>query len=393
MNAFADGPAEHGRERGREHGGERGREHERELAELRAAVRAVLARHEGAQAWDALTGQVGAAGLLVPERYGGLGCGPAEVAVVGAELGRSLSPLPYLGSAVLAVTALIASGDEEGRDRLLPALADGSAVGALAWAEERDDGGDPWSPGAIRTVAEPGDAAGSAGPWLLTGRKEYVLVGDGRPDVLLAFARERGDGRLGVYELTGAEAGFGIVPTLDRTRPLGRVVLRRAPARRLGDVDGETVLGRVRDAGAVALAAEQVGGAEQALAETVAHVRQRVQFGRVIGSFQAVRHRLADLYAAVASARALTSEAARAEPHELSLLAAAARSAASEAYQEVAAETVQLHGGIGITWEHVAHDHLKRAHGAAWLLGAPAGYRGRIAAGLGLPVPSAAGTR
>ncbi|MEV5970818.1 acyl-CoA dehydrogenase family protein [Streptomyces sp. NPDC051921] len=367
---------------------EEARQREREHEELRGAVRAVLARHEGPAAWAALAGQVGAAGLLVPEEYGGLGCGLAEVAVVGTELGRGLSGLPYLGSAVLAVTALVASGDEEACARRLPALADGAAVGALAWAEE--GAADPWDPVAVRTVAEPGEAGG---PWLLTGRKEYVLVGDGpRPDLTLVFARDRG-GVLGLYELLGRNAEFAVLPTLDRTRPLGRVVLRRAPARRVGGVDGAAVLDRVRDAGAVALAAEQVGGAERALAETIAHVRQRVQFGRVVGSFQAVKHRLADLYTAVGSARALTLAAARAEPGELPLLAAAARSAASEAYAWVAAETVQLHGGIGITWEHAAHEHLKRAHGAAALLGAPAGYRSRIATGLGLPVPSAAGTR
>ncbi|MFI8964609.1 acyl-CoA dehydrogenase family protein [Streptomyces sp. NPDC053493] len=361
-----------------------------EHAELRDTVRAVLGRHEGAAAWAPLTGRIGAAALAVPEEYGGLGCGLPEVAVVAEELGRHLSPVPYLGSAVLAVTALVASGDTAARARLLPALADGTAVGALAWAEQHAGPTDPWDPTAIRTLAAPTEAgvagpAGSprpAGLAMLSGCKDYVLAGERRPEVLLVFARRADDGgRLGLYEVLGEGVEHTVLPTLDRTRPLARVVLRHAPARLLS-ADGEAVLARVRDAGAVALAAEQAGGARRALADTVAYTRQRVQFGRPVGSFQAVKHRLADLHTAVASARSLTFAAAEADASEQTLLAAAARSAAAEAYQQAAAETVQLHGGIGITWEHPAHDHLKRAHATARLLGPPAAHRARIAAAL-----------
>lgn len=375
----------------------------REQEELRTAVRSVLARHEGAAAWGPLTEQIGVAALAVPAAYGGLGCGQAEIAVVAEELGRALSPVPYLGSAVLTATALLASGDWEACARLLPGLADGSAVGALAWAET---GG--WEPAAIGTVAigapsieqaaigtaAIGTAAigtasiGTAAIGTvsehscLSGRKEYVLAGPARPDVHLAFARE--NGRLGLYELLGPGVTFTPVTTLDRTWPLARVELDRAPARLLA-ADGDAVLARVRDVAATVLAAEQVGGAERALEETVRHARQRVQFGRPIGSFQAVKHRLADLYATVEAARSLTLVAAHADAEPQA--AAAAKAVCSEAYETVAGEMIQLHGGIGITWEHPAHDHLKRAHGSARLFGPPAVHRSRIADALGLNAP------
>ncbi|MGO4461469.1 acyl-CoA dehydrogenase family protein [Streptomyces sp. M-16] len=360
-----------------------------EQDELRDAVRAVLARHPGHAAWGPLTGQVGVAALAVPPEYGGLGCGPAETGVVMAELGRALSPVPYLGSAVLAVQALLASGDREACARYLPGLADGSAVGALAWAEGPDDssatgagpGAGPaagrggWEDGDLVTRAEP---AGSG--WLLTGTKRYVLTGPGRPGPLLAFARRRDTGRLGLFELDGPPDGFAVRSTMDPTRPLAVLSLDRTPARLLSP-DGGAVLARVRDLACTALAAEQAGAAGRALEVTVRHAKDRTQFGRPIGSFQAVKHRLADLYTAVETARALARAAAASDAAPQ--LAAAAKSACSEAYAYVAGEMIQLHGGIGITWEHEAHTFFKRAHGSAQLFGPPAAHRERLAALLG----------
>ncbi|MCT4355166.1 acyl-CoA/acyl-ACP dehydrogenase [Streptomyces sp. Je 1-79] len=346
----------------------------REQDELRASVRSVLARHEGGAAWEPLTRQIGVAAPSVPMAYGGLGCGLPDVGVVAEELGRALSSVPYLGSAVLPVTALLASGDWDACARLLPGLAEGTRTGALAWAE---DGG--WDAGAITTRAEPRRPA--ADEDVLSGRKEFVLAGPGRPDVCLVFARDD-RGRLGLYELKHREGTFTPVPTLDRTRPLARLVLDRAPARLLA-ADGEGVLARVRDVAATVLAAEQVGGAERALEDTGRYVGGRVQFGRPVGSFQAVKHRLADLYTAVESARSLALAAAHADAEPL---AAAAAAVCSETYETVAGEMIQLHGGIGVTWEHPAHEHLKRAHGSARLLGPPAAHRSRIATALGLAV-------
>lgn len=363
-----------------------------EQAELRDAVRAVLARHPGHAAWAPLTAQVGAAALAVPEEYGGLGCGSAEVAVVMAELGRALSPVPYLGSAVLTVRALLAAGDREACARHLPALADGSAVGALAWAEE---GG--WEAPALTARAERDEraeradraeraepsAAGAAG-WLLRGTKRYVLAGPVEPALLLAFARTP-EGRLGLFELTAPPAAFTVRSTMDRTRPLAELTLDRTPARLLSP-DGAGVLARVRDLACAMLAAEQAGAAARALETTVRYAKERVQFGRPIGSFQAVKHRLADMYTAVEGARSLALAAAAADDDRggAPALAAAATSACSEAFSYVAGEMIQLHGGIGITWEHEAHEFFKRAHGSAQLFGSPAAHRERLAALLGL---------
>ncbi|MET9517171.1 acyl-CoA dehydrogenase family protein [Streptomyces sp. NPDC002994] len=169
---------------------------------------------------------------------------------------------------------------------------------------------------------------------------------------------------------------------MDRTRSLSRVTLTRAPARLVGaEGDGERILGRVRDLACTALAAEQVGAAERALEITIQYAKDRVQFGRPIGSFQAVKHRLADLYVQVESARSIALAAAHSDAAPA--IAAAAKSACSEAYSAVASEMIQLHGGIGITWEHPAHDYFKRAHGSAQLFGPPAAHRERIATGLG----------
>ncbi|WP_424214264.1 acyl-CoA dehydrogenase family protein [Streptomyces sp. BI20] len=374
-----------------------------ETAELARAVRSVLTRREGGAAWGPLVERVGVAGLAVPEEYGGLGQGPVETAAVGVELGRVLSPVPFLGSAVVATGALVSAADggpagAEAAARLLPGLAEGRTSAALAWAEAGDRSRDPWAPEACRTVAVPTaeghGADGHDGPgWRLTGVKGWVPVGPvdaaGRvpvPEVVLVFARVGDpDGPLALFETAAPPTGFRVRATLDTTRPLAEFELAGVPARRVtgpGTAEGARVLGRVRDLACVALAAEQVGAAERAVEFTVAHALDRVQFGRPIGSFQAVKHRLADMWTAVETARAsmLAAAASDAAPGP----AAAARSACARAATFVAGETVQLHGGIGITWEAAAHHHFKRAHGDAILFGSPEHHRDRLATLLGL---------
>ncbi|WP_324784340.1 acyl-CoA dehydrogenase family protein [Streptomyces sp. H51] len=360
-----------------------------EQDELRSAVRSLLARQEGAKAWRPLTEQIGAAGLCVPEEYGGAGYGAVEVHVVMAELGRVLSPVPYLGSAVATVQALLASGDEAARARLLPGIAAGTAVGALAWAEDGT-----WDPAAVRSTAAPGPG----GSWRIHGVKQYVLDG-ATADVLLVAART--DSGVSLFEVAADDPGVRAAPsvTMDGTRPLARLTCEGAEGRLIGaDGDGARVLSHVLDLVCTALAAEQVGAAERCLEITVAHVRERVQFGRPLGSFQAVKHRLADAYVLVESARsaALGAAFAAAETDAdadagtgsgsggLSRYAAVAKSTCSEAFSTVAGEMIQLHGGIGITWEHDAHRYFKRAHGSSQLFGPPAWHRARLARGLGL---------
>lgn len=336
-----------------------------EQDELRGTVRGLLSRLEGEAAWRPLAEQIGVAALAVPEEYGGVGGSAMDLLLVAEELGRVLSPVPFLGSSVLATYALLESGDEAACAELLPGFAEGSALGALAWAEA--DGS--WDPAAVRATAVR-DADG----WAVTGVKEHVLSSG---EVLLVAARTAAGVSLFRIRPEARSARVTPVPAMDDSRPLYRVVLDSAPARLVGeDGDGERVLGRVLDRGCAALAAEQVGAASYALQATVEYAKTRVQFGRPIGSFQAVKHRLADLYVAVESARSLALAAAVSPGDRI--LAAAAKSACSEMFSLVAGEMIQLHGGIGLTWEHMAHRYFKRAHATAQLLGPARWHRSRI---------------
>ncbi|MEU1229851.1 acyl-CoA dehydrogenase family protein [Streptomyces sp. NPDC005828] len=349
-----------------------------EQEELRSAVRAVLGRHADGAAWRPLTEQIGVAGLAIPEEYGGAGYGAQEVHVVMEELGRELSPVPYLGSAVLVAGALLASDDAAACARLLPDLASGAVVGALAWAELGS-----WDPSAVRAEAAPGPG----GSWRITGVKEHVLDG-AEAGVLLVAARSGAGVSLFEVPVDGTGVDREAAVTMDSTRAQARVVLTGAEGRLVGaEGAGERILSHVLDLACTALAAEQVGAASRCLDVTLAYAGERVQFGRTIGSFQAVKHRLADAYVLVESARSAAlgaSLAAATGDPELSRRAAAAKSACSEAFSTVSGEMIQLHGGIGITWEHDAHRYFKRAHGSAQLFGPPAWHRARLAADLGL---------
>ncbi|MFF2009852.1 acyl-CoA dehydrogenase family protein [Streptomyces sp. NPDC058195] len=351
----------------------------REQEQLRSAVRTVLTKHQDAAAWAPLTAQVGAAALTVPEEYGGLGGGARDVHVLMEELGRCLSPVPYLGSAVLTAGALLATGDRAACGRLLPGLAEGTSVGALAWAEDGS-----WDGAAVRAEANPRPGGG----WLISGAKEHVLDW---PDIGVLLVAARTAAGISLFEVAPGAAGVRREPvvTMDSTRGQARWVFAGAEGRLLGaDGDGGRCLERAGDLACAALAAEQAGAAGRCLELTVAYARDRVQFGRPIGSFQAVKHRLADAYVLVESARSAALGAAYAadtEPDALPRAAAVAKSVCSEAFSAVAGEMIQLHGGIGITWEHDAHRYFKRAHGAGELFGAPAHHRARLAAGLGLP--------
>ena len=290
-----------------------------------AAVREAMASERGydESLWKLLCEQVGAAALVVPEELGGAGGGLADAAVVLEELGKALVPTPLLGTtlAELALLAAIRTGgvpDSETIER----LAEGTSIGTV--------------------VFDPG----------------YVVNGD-VADVVVAA-----DGtRLTRWTTFTAHR----VDTMDLTRRLARV-----EAKDSADIGADPGLaGRA----AILLAAEQIGAATKCLDLTVEYTKDRVQFGRPIGSFQALKHRMADLYVAVQSARAVVNDAI-AEPSPTS--AALARVAASEAFSKVAAEAVQMHGGIAITWEHDIQLYFKRAHGSAQLLGPPREHLRRL---------------
>ncbi len=378
-----------------------------EQRDLRDAVRGLLARQQrqgegsGRSLWPRLCGEIGAAGLAIPERYAGAGAGPAETHIVMEELGRALTPSALLGSAVLAAQALLATGDEAACQRLLPAIAAGPAIAAVAWTGPAGR----WDPGEAACEARP-----SPGGWALTGEAHYVLDGD-VADVLLAAAHTP-DG-IALFEVDPLGGGVTRTPvtTMDTSRRLAVVRLAGAAGQLIGtggapddspgtstpcSMGASTALARARDLACIALSGEQVGAAQRALELTVAHTQTRVQFGQAIGSFQALQHRMADLHVLVESARALSYAAADAaaagttadgtsaddttgEAPDLSLHAAAAKAYCSEVLLKVAGEMIQLHGAIGITWEHDAHRYLKRAHGAAQLFGQPAEHIARIA--------------
>jgi alkylation response protein AidB-like acyl-CoA dehydrogenase len=354
---------------------------------LRAAVRGLLDRYPldrqpdrdaEHQLWQRLCSGIGVAGLAIPERYGGAGAGPVEVHVVMEELGRSLTPAPMLGSAVLATQAVLESGDEAACQRLLPGLADGSQLAALAWTTAAGR----WDPAEAACRAEPAVSRdwATSRDWAITGEAHYVLDGD-RASVLLVPASMPG-GEIGLFEVEPGQPAVtcSACTTMDDTRRLATVRIDGASARRIG---GSAALHQARDAACIALSAEQVGAAAEALALTVAHAKVRVQFGRPIGGFQALQHRMAEMHVLVESARSLSYAAAEAARHgapDAGLRAAAAKGYCSEALQRVSAEMIQLHGAIGMTWEHQAHRYFKRAHGAAMLFGAPADYIDRVAA-------------
>jgi hypothetical protein len=316
-----------------------------------AAVRRAAAGDTGydEQLWQVLCAQIGVAALAVPEALGGVGAGPREVQLVMAELGRTLTPSPLL-STVLATALLGALDDADAAARLLPRVAEGT-VAAVAWA----DAAGRWGNGAVRMQ-----------DGRLHGEAHYVLDGD-TAEILLVVAEGA------VYEVDPAQAQRTHTPTMDVTRRLATVRLDGAAGSRIGPVDATAALASALDDAVVALAAEQVGAAEAALQLTVEYAKVRQQFGRPIGSFQALKHRMADLYVRLEAAKSAAYAAA-----EGAVLPSVAKAYCTEAFQAIAADTIQLHGGIAITWEHDAHLYFKRAHATAALFGAPEEHVARL---------------
>src|SRR6266516_169277 len=369
-----------------------------EQEELRASVRRFLADRaplsrvrelmDGGDTdwavWEQAGTQLGLQGLAIPESYGGAGFSFAEQAVVLEEFGAALYGGPYLASAVLAATALLAIPDEGARRGLLPDIASGQTVATLAFAE---DGGS-WDPAAIRLSATK-DGEG----WQLDGHKSFVLDGAtaglilvvATTDAGLSLFAVKGDGEVG-----GDAAGLSraVLPALDQTRQLARLEFAGVTGRLIGSPgDGAAALDRALDVAAVALAAEHLGGAQRALDMAVEYAKIRRQFDRPIGSFQAIKHRCADLLLEVESLRSAVGYAAAAvaeDSAEIPVLASLVKAYGSETYFHVAAENIQIHGGIGFTWEHDAHLYFKRAKASELFLGGGAYHRERLANRIGL---------
>ncbi|MGP4043125.1 acyl-CoA dehydrogenase family protein [Streptomyces sp. 2A115] len=338
-----------------------------------AAVRRLSEQSPGidAKLWDTLGRQVGLAALGLPEAAGGIG-GLAEIAMVCEELGRTLTPVPLLSSTVLAGQVLAGCGTA---DEALAELAEGK-VHALAVAAP--DGA--WRPDAV-----PVAVTWRGGVPLLDGTAPFVLDGADAEGLVVAAAGADG---LDLFLIDPREPGVTVrrVPTLDLSRGQAVVSFSGARARPLtAGGEGTDVVTRALDVALVALAAEQLGGAQAALDLTVAHVRERTQFGRAIGGFQAVKHTCADMLLQVEAARSAVVRAVRAadSPGAAAEAAAVAQAWCGEAFVFVAAECVQLHGGMGFTWEHDAHLYFRRAQSDAVLLGGAAHHRERLAGLLG----------
>ncbi|MCF2531004.1 acyl-CoA dehydrogenase family protein [Yinghuangia soli] len=356
--------------------------------DLRATLRAVLGERSSWQKvlarldtpeqpydddlWKTLAQDLGLAGLLIPERFGGAGATEREAALVLEELGRFLTPVPYLASAVLATTALLsccpwAESDVAGD---LAALADGSTTATLAVSAHRaPTAAFPDTVTGVRTRG-----AGTGGTAMLTGTVPHVLAAD-RAELLIVPALLDGAPHLLLVRSTDPGVSVTRETCLDATRPLGTVVLKDAEARPLtGQNVAVAVLRHAVDTGVALLASEQLGAAEAAFEAAVDYLRTRHQFGRPIGSFQALRHRAADLWSELAAARGTARYAAACaaeDSADFPLSAALAAAHVGDIAVRVAEESLHLHGGIGFTWEHPAHLYVKRAMSSALMFGSP----------------------
>jgi alkylation response protein AidB-like acyl-CoA dehydrogenase len=344
------------------------------------AVRRLMASDTGydPDVWARLCGDLGLAGIAVPESCGGQGFGFEELAIVLEEMGRSLLCAPFFSSAVLAVQAIVNGASGAQKQEWLPKLASGQAIGALAVSEA----GDPWHPGGIALTARP-DGDG----YRLNGVKTFVLDGH-IADLVIVAGRapgSAGEDGIGLFVVQGNGDGLDRRPldTIDKTRRQAELTFRDVRAERLGGAGtdaGRDALRKTLDQAAIALACEMVGGARALLDAAVDYAKMRVQFGRVIGSFQAIKHKCADMLLSVELARAAAFYAAAAmadgDP-EASALASVAKACASDAYMQAALECVQIHGGIGFTWDHDTHLWFKRAKSSEVMFGDAAFHRER----------------
>lgn len=351
---------------------------------LRSVVRGLLADHCDATAvltrtesaephdrelWKALTDGMGLAGLLVPEDLGGQGATHREAAVVLEELGRAVAPVPYLTSAVIATETLLACDSDAARE-LLGALASGRKIGVLTVPLTTAPGG------VLPDVrAEGGGLHGSVTGVADAGAADVLIVPTGA----------------GLFAVDAEDTGVTVTPriSLDLTRPLATVTFEGARARVVGP-EADPAVRRGLRAGAGLLTSEQLGLADWCLTETVRHTKERHQFNRPVGSFQALKHRLAQLWLEVVNLRAAARNAAdtlAAGSEDADVAAALAQAYASPATVHIAEEALQMHGGIGMTWEHPVHLYLKRAKADSIALGTVGRHREELAARVNLPAP------
>lgn len=357
-----------------------------ELDDLRATVRAFLEAASPSETvrrlmatesgyddktWRQMAGELGLHGIAVPEHWGGAGAGMPELTVVFEEMGATLLCSPFFSTVALATQAILTSDDRTAMDEFLPGLAAGECTATVILNGHLN----AWDASAVALTAAPG-------------REGYRVSGDAPralnghcADLLLVAANTAAGPSL--FAIAADSAGVKRTPlaSLDRTRKVAHIQFDEAPARLIGnDGDASSGLARTSDLALVALAAEQLGAAQRCLDMAVGYAKERIQFGRAIGSFQAIKHRCADMLVSIEGARSAVAHAAEVvDGPELAMAAAVAKMVCSEASLQAALDNMRIHGGIGFTWEHDAHLYVRRAKTAELIFGSPDYHAQRLA--------------
>ena len=333
--------------------------------------------------WSQMAEQLGLQSLHIPEEYGGQGFSFVELAIVLEEMGRVLLCAPYFSTVVLATNAIMNAGSADDCKALLPGIASGETIAALAFTEPNGK----WDATGITMEATP-----SGGNWTLNGAKSFVIDGHTANTIVVVARTAGSSGADGIafFTVDGDASGLTRTPlaTMDQTRKQAKLEFANVAATPLGTPgDGFAAFSKTLDQAAVALANEMIGGAQLVLDMSVEYAKVRVQFGRPIGSFQAIKHKCADMLLEVESGKSAAYYAAWAaaeDNEELPVVAALAKAYISDAYFHCAAENIQIHGGIGFTWEHDAHLYFKRAKSSEIFLGDATYHRELLAQRIGI---------
>ncbi|HEX7407612.1 MAG TPA: acyl-CoA dehydrogenase family protein [Candidatus Binatia bacterium] len=362
-----------------------------------AQIRKVMETDAGydPEVWGRIGAELGWTSIIIPEAYGGAGLTYVELVGLMEEMGAALLCAPFFSTVCLAGNALLLGGTEEQKQEHLPGIAAGETTATLAFTEPKGR----WDAAGIELVARR-----DGSDFILNGTKTFVVDGHTAQLLIVAARRQASRGQDGVSlfvvpaNTTGIERR--LLPTMDQTRKQAEIVFRnvRVPASALMGNEGEGwgSLNTTLDRAAIALSAEQVGGAQRCLDMSVQYAKERIQFGRPIGSFQAIKHKCADMLLRVESARSASyyaGWAASVDDPELPALASLAKAYCSDAYFHCAAESVQIHGGVGFTWEYDVHLYFKRAKSSEVFLGDATYHRELVAQRIGLSAPSPSGKR
>jgi len=351
-----------------------------EAKSAETAVREQMETEQGydTEVWSQMAEQLGLQSLTIPEEFGGQGFGYVELIVVLEEMGRALLCAPYFSSVVLAANAVMQSGDDAAKAAILPGIASGETIATLALTEPNGR----WDESGIEATA-----TNDGGTWKISGTKSFVIDGHTANIIIVAARTAAG---VSLFSVSGDAAGLTrtSLSTMDQTRKQAKLEFAGVEGTLIGaDGAGWNVISTVLDLAAVGLAAEQVGGAQMCLDMAVQYAKDRVQFGRPIGSFQAIKHKCADMLLEVESAKSAAYYAgwcASELNDELPAVASLAKAYCSDAYFHAASENIQIHGGIGFTWEHPAHLYFKRAKSSELLFGDPTYHRELLAQRIGI---------